>query len=118
MKPLKVALAGAALVALDKGTALALTRWGALPAALRNLPSSTVCMLLAVAALLAIDRADPGMAKTTTQFFAPAVEIIQRWMPLFYTPALVMMSVVGQKILVEEGVKLVALVGMNFDETH
>lgn len=110
LKPLKVALAGAALVALDKGTALALNRWGALPAALRNLPSSTVCMLLVAAALVAIDRADPSTAKSTTQFFGPAVEIIQRWMPLFYTPALVMMSVVGQRMTVEEGVKLVALV--------
>lgn len=115
---MKVALAGAALVALDKGVALALNRWGALPVALRNLPSSTVCMLLVAAALVAIDRADPGMAKTTTQFFGPAVEIIQRWMPLFYTPALVMMSVVGQRIMVEEGVKLVALVGKDFNEAH
>lgn len=103
------------MVALDKGTALALNRWGALPAALRNLPSSTVCMLLVAAALVAIDRADPSIAKSTTQFFGPGVEIIQRWMPLFYTPALVMMSVVGQRIRVEEGVKLAALVGENFN---
>lgn len=108
---MQVALAGAALVALDKGTALALTRWDALPAALRNLPSSTVCMLLVTAALIAIDRADPSMAKTTVQFFSPAVEIIQRWMPLFYTPALVMMSLIGQRIAVEEGVRLLVLVG-------
>ena len=108
---MQVALAGAALVALDKGTALALNRWGALPAALRNLPSSTLCMLLLTAALIAVDRADPGLAKTTTQFFDPAVEIIQRWMPLFYTPAIVMMSVVGQKIVAGEAVRLLALVG-------
>lgn len=110
LKPVQVALAGAALVALDKGTALALNRWGALPAALRNLPSSTLCMLLLTAALIAVDRADPGLAKTTTQFFDPAVEIIQRWMPLFYTPAIVMMSVVGQKIVAGEAVRLLALV--------
>ncbi|KAG0619340.1 hypothetical protein M758_4G132500 [Ceratodon purpureus] len=110
LKPVQVALAGAALVGLDKGIALALSRWGALPAALRNLPSSTVCMLLVTAALIAIDRADPSIAKSTTKFFEPAVEIIQRWMPLFYTPALVMMSVVGQRIVPEEGVRLLVLV--------
>jgi hypothetical protein len=95
LKPVQVALAGAALVALDKGTALALN----------------LCMLLLTAALIAVDRADPGLAKTTTQFFDPAVEIIQRWMPLFYTPAIVMMSVVGQKIVAGEAVRLLALVG-------
>ncbi|XP_024373340.1 plastidal glycolate/glycerate translocator 1, chloroplastic [Physcomitrium patens] len=110
LKPLQVGLAGACLVALDKGTALALTRSEALPAVLRNLPSSTVCMILVAAALTAISRADQSTAKRITSFFEPAVEIIQRWMPLFYTPALVMLSVVGQRIVVEEGVRLLVLV--------
>lgn len=81
LKPLQVGLAGACLVALDKGTALALTRSEALPAVLRNLPSSTVCMILVAAALTAISRADQSTAKRITSFFEPAVEIIQRWMP-------------------------------------
>ena len=105
---MQVALAAAALVALDKGVALAISRSGTLPA---SLPSSTVCMLIVTAALIAIDRASPDAAKKATKFFEPAVEIIQRWMPLFYTPALVMMSVVGQRIVPEEGARLLAVVG-------
>lgn len=109
LKPLEIAIAGASLVALDKGTALALNRWQALPAVIRRLPSSTVCLLLVVAGLLAVDRADPTLAKKVTSIFEPAVEILQRWMPLFYTPAVVMMSLFAQTMSVEEGVRLTTL---------
>ena len=109
LKPLEIAIAGASLVALDKGTALALNRWQALPAVIRRLPSSTVCLLLVVAGLLAVDRADPNLAKKVTGIFEPAVEILQRWMPLFYTPAVVMMSLFAQTMSVEEGVRLTTL---------
>lgn len=108
---MELAIAGASLLALDKGTALALNQWQALPAVIRRLPSSTVCLLLVVAGLLAVDRADPNLAKKVTSIFEPAVEILQRWMPLFYTPAIAMMSVFAQTLSVKEGVRLTTLLG-------
>jgi putative effector of murein hydrolase/sorbitol-specific phosphotransferase system component IIC len=97
LRPLKIALAGAALVALDKGSATALQRWDAIPATLRALPSSTFSMLLVLAALLALEYANPDYSKSITSFFAPAIELLQHWMPLFYTPPLVLMSVLAPR---------------------
>jgi hypothetical protein len=113
LRPLKIALAGAALVALDKGSATALQRWDAIPSTLRALPSSTFSLLLVLAALLALDYANPDYSKSVTSFFAPAIELLHHWAPLFYTPPLVLISVLAPRFRgANIGLRTLSLTGL------
>ncbi|GAQ85530.1 LrgB-like protein [Klebsormidium nitens] len=95
----KVALGLAVLVAADQ----------ALQSALPNaaLPSALVGCLLLTSALLVIDQASQPFARDVIAFFGPATEFLQRWLPLFYTPAIVMLPQVLRSIPVVEGIKIV-----------
>lgn len=44
-----------------------------------------------IAALEALTRASRERADAVAAFFAPALDWIQRWLPLFYVPSLIML---------------------------
>ena len=44
-----------------------------------------------IAALEALTRASRDRADAVVAFFAPALDWIQRWLPLFYVPSLIML---------------------------
>lgn len=44
-----------------------------------------------IAALEALTRASRDRADAVAAFFAPALDWIQRWLPLFYVPSLIML---------------------------
>lgn len=75
------------------------------------LPSVLVGCLLLTSALLVIDQASQPAARDVIAFFGPATEFLQRWLPLFYTPALVMLPQTLRGISVVDGAKIVLVLG-------
>ena len=51
-----------------------------------------------IAALAALTRASRERAEAVVAFFAPALDWIQRWLPLFYVPSLIMLPLALQNI--------------------
>lgn len=108
LRPFQIAMAAGLLVAGEKALGVGISQWQAVPS---GLPAATVGMLILTGALTAVDAASPDYSKRIVSFFMPASEQFQRWMPLFYTPPLVMLPVALQKVTVEQGGKLLFLVG-------
>lgn len=55
-------------------------------------------MFIIILALLAIEAVSPGGADKLTQMFDPALFWIQRWMPVFYVPSLVVLPLAIEEI--------------------
>ncbi|XP_002960739.2 plastidal glycolate/glycerate translocator 1, chloroplastic [Selaginella moellendorffii] len=106
--PFQVALGLGFLVSWDRAVAGAL-RWSGMPAAAKNLPSASLGMISLVAALLLLDRLAPDACSGVNSFFFPSVEFVQRWMPLFYAPALAMLPAGAKSLQVMDGIKVVLL---------
>lgn len=51
-----------------------------------------------IAALAALTQASRERAEAVVAFFAPALDWIQRWLPLFYVPSLIMLPLALQNI--------------------
>jgi hypothetical protein len=54
-------------------------------------PSSLFGMLCVFSVLVVFDTFVPALAKAFMDFFEPATLFIQRWLPLFYVPSLVVL---------------------------
>lgn len=55
-------------------------------------------MFFIIATLLALQEVSNGAADRVQAFFNPALNWIQRWLPLFYVPTLVVLPVAVQGI--------------------
>lgn len=51
-----------------------------------------------IAALAALTQASRERAEAVVAFFVPALDWIQRWLPLFYVPSLIMLPLALQDI--------------------
>jgi hypothetical protein len=54
----------------------------------------------------------PGAADKVESFFSPAALFIQRWLPLFYVPSLVVVPLAVKGIPAAEGAKIGAILGI------
>ena len=61
-----------------------------------------------IAALEALTRASRDRADAVVAFFAPALDWIQRWLPLFYVPSLIMLPLALRDI---QGTHMTLLLG-------
>jgi hypothetical protein len=76
-----------------------------------GLPSALVGCLLLTSALLLLDQASQPAARDVIAFFGPASEFLQRWLPLFFTPAIVLLPRVLRNFSITEGIKMVLVLG-------
>jgi hypothetical protein len=76
-----------------------------------GLPSALVGSLLLTSALLLLDQASQPAARDVIAFFGPAAEFLQRWLPLFFTPAVVLLPHVLRNVSITEGIKMVLVLG-------
>lgn len=54
----------------------------------------------------------PGAADKVDSFFSPAILFIQRWLPLFYVPSLVVVPLAVKGIPAADGIKIGAVLGI------
>ncbi|XP_042416457.1 plastidal glycolate/glycerate translocator 1, chloroplastic-like [Zingiber officinale] len=75
-------------------------------------PSALFGMFCVFSVLTALDYAAPSAAKGVMDFFEPATTFIQRWLPLFYVPSLVVLPLAVRDVPAASGLKIfVILVG-------
>ena len=58
---------------------------------MRPMPAPRAGMFAIIAVLLGLDTASKDAAERLLAFFNPALNWIQRWLPLFYVPTLVVL---------------------------
>lgn len=75
-------------------------------AAAIKFPSALFGMFCTFTILLVLDSTIPAAATTLEKFFEPALLFIQRWLPLFYVPSLVVLPLAVQDIPAASGVKI------------
>jgi hypothetical protein len=72
-------------------------------------PSSLFGMLCVFSVLVILDTFVPALAKAFMDFFEPATLFIQRWLPLFYVPSLVVLPLAVRDIPAASGLKIFAI---------
>uniref|UniRef100_A0A5B7AIG2 Plastidal glycolate/glycerate translocator 1 n=1 Tax=Davidia involucrata TaxID=16924 RepID=A0A5B7AIG2_DAVIN len=75
-------------------------------AAAIKFPSALFGMFCIFTILLILDATVPAMATSLMKFFEPALMFIQRWLPLFYVPSLVVLPLAVKDIPAASGVKI------------
>lgn len=81
-------------------------------AAAIKFPSALFGMFCVFSVLVVLDFVAPRAAKSLMDFFEPATGFIQRWLPLFYVPSLVVLPLAVKDIPAASGIKIcVILVG-------
>ncbi|EIE23379.1 hypothetical protein COCSUDRAFT_15440, partial [Coccomyxa subellipsoidea C-169] len=75
-------------------------------------PSPLIGMFIIIATLLALQEASQKTADRVQAFFNPALNWIQRWLPLFYVPTLVVLPVAVQGIQGADLAKIMAIIGV------
>ncbi|KAH7444833.1 hypothetical protein KP509_02G093900 [Ceratopteris richardii] len=98
-----LALSLGSFIALDK-----LLKKGFLAAAIR-FPSALFGMFSIFSLLLLLDVTKPEAASAVVNFFAPATVFIQRWLPLFYVPSLVVLPLAVKGIPTASAAKIGAI---------
>lgn len=94
------------ILAIDKALKRGFT------AAMIKFPSALFGMFCIFSALSILDVIRPTAATALQDFFEPATTFIQRWLPLFYVPSLVVLPLAVKGIPAASGVKIgVILVG-------
>ncbi|KAL6985663.1 Plastidal glycolate/glycerate translocator 1, chloroplastic [Sarracenia purpurea var. burkii] len=73
-------------------------------------PSALFGMFCVFAVLVILDSTLPAAATSLMNFFEPAFMFIQRWLPLFYVPSLVVLPLVVKDIPAASGVKICFIV--------
>lgn len=76
-------------------------------------PSALFGMFCIFSILVFLDFKFPVAATNLMNFFEPALLFIQRWLPLFYVPALVVLPISIQDIPAASGLKICFIIGMN-----
>lgn len=72
-------------------------------------PSALFGMLSLFLLLTTLSAVSTGAANKVEAFFSPAILFIQRWLPLFYVPSLVVVPLAVKGIPASEGVKIGAI---------
>ncbi|KAL0554508.1 hypothetical protein IC582_008430 [Cucumis melo] len=79
---------------------------GAFVAAAIKFPSALFGMFCIFSVLLVLDSTIPAAATGVMNFFEPALLFIQRWLPLFYVPSLVILPLSVKDIPAASGIKI------------
>lgn len=74
-------------------------------------PSALFGMFCVFSVLLALDVAVPAAADGLMKFFEPATLFIQRWLPLFYVPSLVVLPLAVKDIPAASALKIGFILG-------
>ncbi|KAH7514823.1 plastidal glycolate/glycerate translocator 1, chloroplastic [Ziziphus jujuba] len=69
-------------------------------------PSALFGMFCIFSILMILDSTIPAAAKSLEDFFQPALLFIQRWLPLFYVPSLVVLPLSVKDIPAASGIKI------------
>lgn len=80
-------------------------------AAAIKFPSALFGMFCIFTILVVLDSTIPVAAAGLMNFFEPALLFIQRWLPLFYVPCLVVLPLAVKDIPAASGVKIFAIIG-------
>lgn len=91
------------ILAIDKALKRVFT------AAMIKFPSSLFGMFCIFSVLSILDVIRPAAATTLLNFFEPATTFIQRWLPLFYVPSLVVLPLAVKGIPASSGMKIGAI---------
>ncbi|CAA6667028.1 unnamed protein product [Spirodela intermedia] len=78
-------------------------------AAAIKFPSALFGMFCVFTVLIVLDVAVPSAAKALANFFEPATLFIQRWLPLFYVPSLVVLPLAVRDIPTAAGLKIFSI---------
>lgn len=80
-------------------------------AAAIKFPSALFGMFCIFTVLIALDSIVPAAAAGLMSFFEPALLFIQRWLPLFYVPSLVVLPLAVKDIPAASGLKIFFIIG-------
>ena len=81
-------------------------------AAAIKFPSALFGMFCIFSVLVILDTTVPAAATSLMNFFEPALMFIQRWLPLFYVPALVVLPLSVRDIPTSSGLKICFIIGI------
>lgn len=82
-------------------------------AAAIKFPSALFGMFCIFTILIALDSTVPAAATSLLNFFQPALLFIQRWLPLFYVPSLVVLPLAVKDIPAASGLKIIYIIGIH-----
>lgn len=80
-------------------------------AAAIKFPSALFGMFCIFSVLIILDLIVPPAATALMNFFEPALLFIQRWLPLFYVPSLVVLPLSVKDIPPASGIKILLIIG-------
>lgn len=80
-------------------------------AAAIKFPSALFGMFCIFSVLVILDITVPAAATSVMNFFEPALLFIQRWLPLFYVPSLVVLPLSVRDIPAASGIKISFITG-------
>ena len=83
----------------------------AFEAASIEFPSALFGMFCIFAVLMVLDYAKPHAALAFVNFFDPGIMFINRWLPLFYVPYLVVLPISVKDITASSGIKICCIIG-------
>lgn len=75
-------------------------------------PSALFGMFCTFSILMILDTVIPAAAASVVSFFEPAFLFIQRWLPVFYVPSLVVLPLAVRDIPAASGLKVVGILGI------
>nr|CAB3500035.1 unnamed protein product [Digitaria exilis] len=75
-------------------------------------PSALFGMFCVFSGLVIFDTFAPALAKGFMDFFEPATMFIQRWLPLFYVPSLVVLPLAVRDVPAASGLKIFAITSL------
>jgi hypothetical protein len=81
-------------------------------------PSALFGMFCVFSVLVVFDTFVPALAKAFMDFFEPATLFIQRWLPLFYVPSLVVLPLAVRDVPAASGVKIFAITCMYYSRPY
>lgn len=105
VKFLHLALSLGIILAADK-----LLRKAFLAASIK-FPSALFGMFCVFSVLMILDSTAPSAATGFMNFFEPATLFIQRWLPLFYVPSLVVLPLAVRDVPAASGLKIFLILG-------
>ena len=107
-------MVGVLHLAASLGTVLAVDYFlkRAFVAAAIKFPSALFGMFCTLSVLMVLDSFVPAAAVGLVGFFEPATLFIQRWLPLFYVPSLVVLPLAVKDVPAASGLKIFFILGM------